>query len=330
MLPTVFAVLIFSGWLAARAAEPAEEERPAGAVQEATGEGKAADTASNGDTATIRPPELVDPASLPRTAEPDETQGIVVVTDDPDCQVVINGVVRGKGERVFVALEPGTHNVAARKDECFDDTERESVSPGQVTTVSAHARAVHPTVVPPSYCTMVSKDRVCRGVQAGAGVWYQRHLFESFFAVGSGRGWSTPTGTDSLTVRDYGTFQLNIAGINYLYCAVAREHVQLGIGATAAWGALIEDVEYSVQTDSVYYYDQQAGWSHGVVEKSTSKYAHNEKDFVLLGPRVALQAGLEHVKLLVAGSYLIRSDTQGMVSDPRNFYLLQAGLSFVF
>jgi hypothetical protein len=256
-------------------------------------------------------------------------QGLAVITNDPECEVVINGTSRGRGRKVFVSLPPGKYAIAGHRDDRFDDTETGEVYPGLLTTINVNPRKFRPQVQPPAYCAMNSSGHFLHGTAEAAGVWRNRNFIGGFVANAGGTEWSSGTTIDSSSRRSYYQTSLMVAGINYLNAVYIGQHLTINIGMTAG-GAFLDEQFQIMRVDSIYYYSPSGEWVRGVAESPTGTAGSKSGNFAVFGPRVAVQGGLEHLKLHAAAAFMIRSDAGMYLGDPRNFAMLEAGVAVLF
>jgi len=231
--------------------------------------------------------------------------------------------VVGRGKKVYAECIPGSHRVVGRREDCFDDIEDVTVRRGEIAEVAVNPRVLRYAVAPPLYSVMISPDITWHGIQFGAGVWYKRHLFTGFFAAGFN---DDASWLDSANIRATGSSRMMLSGVHYLFSAVGNQYAQLCLGLTFGSGIRTDVINYYRRTDTLFYDDGR----NGVRQDEIYEYSHMREGFIALGPRIGVQAGWEHFKFLATGSYCIRSDTRGVIADRRNFYLLQAGISWVF
>jgi hypothetical protein len=256
-------------------------------------------------------------------------QGIAVITDDPECEVIINGIPRGRGRKVFVPLSAGEYAIAGHRNDRFDDVEKQEVYAGTVTTVSVNPRKWRPQIQPPSYCAMYSGGHFLHGTVEAAGVWRNRNFIGGFVANAGGTAWASQTSNDSSLRRSYYQTSMMIAGINYLNAVYIGRHLTINIGMTAG-GAFLDEQFQIMRADSIYYYSRNGEWVRGVAESPTGTTSSESSSFAVFGPRIAVQGGLEHLKLHAAAAVMIRSDAGMYLGDPRNFAMLEAGVAVLF
>jgi len=271
--------------------------------------------------------EISDEPAPRRTSS--HRQGLLVVTDDPQCEILINGKSYGQHAKIFVPLPVGRYTVIGRKGDCFDDVETESVESGEVSRESVRARRVHVQVQPPTYVMMKFGKYALSGVGFGVGAWIDRNYIGAFLNNGFGTRVASDSMLDGTRFRKYTDASSVVAGVNFMHAFPINRYMDFGAGLTMGGGELHESYDVSRHATG-------QTWDYNTGQYKTYEYDEwldnglRYSAFALLGPRIAFMGGLERAKVQIAGSYLVRSDTRMEVSNPRNFFCIEGGAVIVF
>jgi hypothetical protein len=232
-------------------------------------------------------------------------QGLRITTNSPDVEIVVDGRSYGRHRELVVPLSPGMHRVEGRKERCFTDYEQEVVEPGSVDGVSLLAKRVRVQLSPRVGVVFCKGEAAGPALSLDLGLKNTKHYWGAVLMF---------TGDGPLKGAESNSF--HAFGLNHSFISVGKRNAIVDIGTVGGY--------YWFKVRKIQYVHNPYGY--GQYEDVTVRKHHS----LFAGPRLSLQVGGDHAKLLLAGTYMVRLDSKLVLWDKRNPLALQAGLAMQF
>jgi hypothetical protein len=220
-------------------------------------------------------------------------QGLLIMTDDADVEIMINGQSSGKKSLLGIELPVGQYSVEGRKRGHFSDYELEMVEEESTDEITLNLKRVR-VQLSPSWGALVDSNTVAGPlVSLEAGLKTVEHHWAAFLVATDGRNYRRENTAFCATGATY-----NFINFESKYAIVEA-------------GALLG-----------YCWYKRVGGSHDV---DVQAY-----DAPVAGPRLSLQVGLDHFKMIFAAKHFIRLDEDHGLFSLRNPTGVTAGVAFAF
>jgi len=177
-------------------------------------------------------------------------QGIIVESNSNEVEVFINGKSHGEGEELKIELPPGEYKITGKRENYFDDVEREEVIESEIISVSLSPKKIRIQILPNvSLIYISSEGKFDLLISINLGCKYKRNYWEINYT----------------TKFDSFSDELNIFGLSYKFIFFENEFFisEAGVNSgfymskkiTKKWGFfLVPNLAFHFGTEHVKLY----------------------------------------------------------------------------